>query len=99
MYVRISKESARQVLQSFKQTLSKSYSYAKSFGVMGALFAGSECLVEQHRAKSDMWNSVYAGCFTGAALSYQGGPKAMCIGCAGFAVFSAAIDRFLEGRH
>lgn len=62
---------------------------------MGALFAGSECVVEKMRAKHDMYNSVYAGCATGAVLAHSGGPKAMCIGCATFAAFSAAIDKFM----
>ena len=36
-------------------------SYAKGFGAMGALFAGSECVIEKARAKHDMYNSIYAG--------------------------------------
>ena len=36
-------------------------SYAKGFGAMGALFAGSECVIEKTRAKHDMYNSIYAG--------------------------------------
>ena len=63
-------------------------SYAKGFGAMGALFAGSE-------ARHDMYNSIYAGCTTGAILAHSGGPKAMCIGCASFAAFSAVIDKFM----
>ena len=115
-------------------------SYAKGFAAMGALFAGTECLIggctagcgqgpqrlpvpcepsshsspppsshatnppwhpppldqrpESYRAKHDARNSVYAGCATGAILAHSGGPKAMCIGCASFAAFSALIDRF-----
>ena len=70
-------------------------SYAKGFGAMGALFAGSECVIEKMRARHDMYNSIYAGCTTGALLAHSGGPKAMCIGCASFAAFSALIDRFM----
>ena len=69
-------------------------SYAKGFAAMGALFAGTECVIESYRAKHDGRNSIYAGCATGAILAHSGGPKAMCIGCASFAAFSAAIDRF-----
>lgn len=71
-------------------------SYAKGFGMMGALFSGSECVIEKFRAKHDMYNSIYAGCSAGAILAHSGGPKAMCIGCASFAAFSAAIDKFLD---
>ena len=28
---------------------------------MGALFAGSECVIEKARAKHDIYNAVYAG--------------------------------------
>lgn len=70
-------------------------SYAKGFGAMGALFAGSECVIEKMRARHDMYNSIYAGCTTGAILAHSGGPKAMCIGCASFAAFSAVIDKFM----
>ena len=63
---------------------------------MGALFAGTECVIEKARAKHDARNSVYAGCATGAIMAHSGGPKAMCIGCATFAAFSALIDRFMS---
>ena len=62
---------------------------------MGALFAGTECVIESYRAKHDGRNSIYAGCATGAILAHSGGPKAMCIGCASFAAFSAAIDSYI----
>lgn len=71
-------------------------SYAKGFGAMGALFAGSECVIEKARAKHDRWNSIYAGCTAGAVLAHSGGPKAMALGCGTFAAFSAAIDHFMD---
>ena len=63
---------------------------------MGAMFAGSECVIEKMRAKHDIYNSVGAGCFAGAVLASSGGPKAMCAGCATFAAFSAFIDRIMD---
>ena len=63
---------------------------------MGALFAGTECVIEKARGKHDGYNTVYAGCATGAILAHSGGPKAMCVGCATFATFSALIDRFMS---
>ena len=71
-------------------------SYAKGFGAVGALFAGSECVIENYRAKHDMWNSIYAGCSTGAVLAHSAGPKGMAAGCATFAAFSALIDRLMD---
>ena len=79
-----------------RSTRIKSVSYAKGFAAMGAMFAGSECVVEKYRAKHDIYNSAYAGCFTGGALAHSGGPKMMCIGCASFAAFSVLIERFLD---
>ncbi len=91
------KKSFRQVLKEVgKSTWARSKSYGKGFGMMGALFSGSECIIESYRAKHDMYNSIYAGCAAGAILAHSGGPKAMCFGCASFAAFSALIDRFME---
>lgn len=88
---------AREVLaEMIRNTRRKSWSYAKAFAAMGALFAGSECVVEKYRAKHDTYNSAYAGCFTGGVLAHNGGPKMMCIGCASFAAFSVVIDRFFD---
>ncbi len=75
---------------------SRSYSYAKGFGGFGMVYAGSECVIETVRAKHDVYNSAAAGCFTGSALAYQGGPKAMCVGCVTVAAFSVLIDRFMD---
>lgn len=88
---------AREVFRGMvKSAKSNSVSYAKGFGAVGLLFAGSECVIETYRAKHDMYNSAYAGCFTGGFLAKSGGPKVMCFGCASFAAFSVVIDRFLE---
>ena len=50
----------------------------------------------QARAKHDIYNSIAAGCVTGGAISASGGPQAACVGCVGFAAFSAVIDKFLS---
>lgn len=82
--------------ETVRNTRIKSVSYAKGFAAMGALFSGSECVIEKYRAKHDIYNSAYAGCFTGGLLAHSGGPKMMCIGCASFAAFSVLIERFLQ---
>ncbi len=74
----------------------RSFSTAKNFGTVGALFSGIECGIEGLRAKNDMANGVAAGCVTGAILARNAGPQAAAIGCAGFAAFSAAIDAYLR---
>ena len=73
-------------------------SYAKGFAAFGALYAGSECVVEQTRARHDIYNSAYAGCFTGGTMAARAGPKAACIGCGTMAALSVAMDHFM-GLH
>lgn len=86
----------QQVMSGFKDMGRSSWSSAKNFGYIGALFAGSECAIEGLRAKNDLANGVAAGCFTGGFLAKSAGPQAMAIGCAGFAAFSAAIDAYMR---
>lgn len=74
----------------------RSWSSAKNFGTVGAIFSGTECVIEGFRAKNDIYNGVAAGCLTGGALAIGAGPQAAAIGCAGFAAFSAAIDTYMR---
>ncbi|KAJ3328311.1 Mitochondrial import inner membrane translocase subunit tim22 [Blyttiomyces sp. JEL0837] len=85
-----------QVKVTFKDMGAKSYSSAKNFAIVGAVFSGTECVIETYRAKNDIYNGVSAGCITGAALAARGGPIAMASGCATFAAFSAAIDVWIR---
>ncbi|KAF3926734.1 hypothetical protein ABW21_db0205796 [Orbilia brochopaga] len=77
----------QQLKMGLKDMGSRSYSSAKGFGMVGALFAGTECVIESYRAKNDMANAVLAGCATGGILGASGGPSAAAIGCAGFAAY------------
>jgi import inner membrane translocase subunit TIM22 len=63
-----------QMRGAFKSTAAKTGGWAKSFGILTALFGGVECLVEKYRAKHDVWNPVISGCVVGATLSAKGGP-------------------------
>ncbi|KAL8667814.1 MAG: hypothetical protein Q9202_000279 [Teloschistes flavicans] len=85
-----------QLRRGFKDMGTRSYSSAKSFGIIGAIFAGTECCIESYRAKSDLKNGIAAGCITGGVLGAKAGPQAAAFGCAGFAAFSAAIDAFMR---
>lgn len=80
----------------FKDMGRSSWSSAKNFGYIGAIFAGTECCIEGFRAKNDVANGVASGCLTGAFLAKNAGPQAMAVGCAGFAAFSAAIDAYMR---
>lgn len=87
-----------QTRAAFKATAGKAGSWARSFGVLSALFGGVECLIEKYRGKHDVWNPVLSGCVVGATLSASGGPAAACLGCGGFAGFSLIIDKVM-GTH
>lgn len=63
-----------------------------------AMFSGLECAVEKVRGRHDLGNELVAGCATGAALAAGQGYQAQCLGCAGFAAFSYAINYFTGGR-
>uniref|UniRef100_A0A7S0VA57 Mitochondrial import inner membrane translocase subunit TIM22 n=1 Tax=Hemiselmis tepida TaxID=464990 RepID=A0A7S0VA57_9CRYP len=83
-------------MATLRQTAGKSTSMGRTFAVIGAVYAGSECVIEKYRAKTDMRNSAYAGCLTGGILARSGGPLAMTAGCAGFAAWSTAIESFMH---
>ncbi|KAI9822604.1 MAG: Mitochondrial import inner membrane translocase subunit tim22 [Pycnora praestabilis] len=85
-----------QLRSGFKDMGSRSFSSAKNFALVGAIFSGTECCIEGFRAKNDLKNGIAAGCLTGGALGAKAGPQAAAIGCAGFAAFSAAIDYYMR---
>jgi import inner membrane translocase subunit TIM22 len=86
----------QQLKHGLKDMGKQSFSSAKNFGLIGAVFTASECTIEGLRAKNDLWNGVAGGCITGGALAMKAGPQAAAIGCAGFAAFSAAIDAYMR---
>lgn len=85
-----------QLRRGLKDMGSRSYSSAKNFMLIGAMYSGVECVIEGYRAKNDLTNSVAAGCVTGAGLAWKAGPSAAAFGCGGFAAFSAAIDYYMR---
>ena len=85
-----------QVRRQYKGFGSNCVRMGKGFGKVGLVYSGIECAIERERAQRDIPNAIYAGCLTGAVLAYQGGPQAMCMGCAGFAAFSGLIEGFMN---
>jgi hypothetical protein len=85
-----------QLRKGFKDMGQRSFSSAKNFGKVGAIFAGTECCIEGYRAKNVLSNGVIAGCITGGVLAAPAGPQAAALGCGGFAAFSAAIDAYMR---
>ncbi|KAF4511147.1 hypothetical protein G6O67_002968 [Ophiocordyceps sinensis] len=86
----------QQLKLGFKDMGTRSFSMAKNFGKVGALFSGIECGIEGLRATNDIGNGVAAGCLTGGILARNAGPQAMAGGCVAFAAFSAAIDAWMR---
>jgi len=85
--------STRETLRDMRTTIIGS---AKNFAVIGLMFAGTECIIESYRAKSDMKNAVYSGFVTGGLIGFRAGHMgAIYAGC-GFAAFSFAIEHFMH---
>ncbi|CEF97967.1 Mitochondrial inner membrane translocase subunit Tim17/Tim22/Tim23/peroxisomal protein PMP24 [Ostreococcus tauri] len=87
---------AESVKQGARAAGARSWSYAKGFAQFGALYAGSECVVEKVRASHDMMNSAYAGCFTGGVMARTSGPQGIAMGCATMAALSVAMDKLMD---
>jgi len=81
------------VLQEMK---ARAMSYGKNFAMVGAMFAGTECMVESYRGKCELGNGTISGAIVGGTIGLRAGLKAGMFGAAGFAVFSTAIDYYLR---
>ena len=87
-----------QLRAAYKSTIGKTMGWAKSFGILTALFGGIECIIEKQRAKHDVWNPVLSGCIVGATLAVKSGPQASCFGCVTFSAFSLVMEAVM-GPH
>ncbi|KAL8566420.1 hypothetical protein ACOMHN_011998 [Nucella lapillus] len=83
----------RMVLREMKN---RSMSYGKNFAMVGFMFAGTECLLESYRGKSDFANGPLSGGIVGGIIGFRAGLKPGLLGAAGFAAFSTLIDYFLR---
>ncbi|CAH8856425.1 unnamed protein product [Trichobilharzia szidati] len=84
--------------QVMKEMYSRSLSHAKSFAMIGALFAGTECTLESYRGKSDLLNSTLSGAIVGGGIGFRAGLQASILGAAGFSLFSTAIDYYFRHK-
>ncbi|PFH35198.1 putative inner membrane translocase subunit TIM17 [Besnoitia besnoiti] len=82
-----------QLKQQYQNFLPEVGRSAKNFAKLGFIYSLTECFIQRERAVHDINNAIYAGCVTGATLSYRGGPWAVAVGCAGFAAFSGVMEK------
>ncbi|SIO73518.1 Mitochondrial import inner membrane translocase subunit tim22 [Babesia microti strain RI] len=77
-----------------KDLISHITATSKNFAKIGSLYSLIECGVQKKRGSCDLYNSIYAGCATGATLSYKNGPLMATGSCIAFAAFSGAMEAY-----
>ncbi|CAD5125222.1 DgyrCDS13461 [Dimorphilus gyrociliatus] len=80
----------------WKEMKFRTVSYAKNFALIGAMFAGTECVIESYRGKTELFNGTASGAIVGGVIGFRAGLQAGLLGAAGFAAFSAAIDYYFR---
>lgn len=69
-----------------------------AFASLGAMYCGTEHLVQSTRGKSDVWNKAIAACAAGSVVGVRTGSVGAGGGaCAAFAAVSVAVD-ILDGN-
>ena len=69
---------------------------SKNFAFIGAIFSGTECVVDTVRGKSELMNGTIAGGITGFLLGYRAGFGAALWSAGGFAIFSTIVDYYFR---
>mmetsp|Transcript_4096 Transcript_4096/g.11898 ORF Transcript_4096/g.11898 Transcript_4096/m.11898 type:complete len:149 (-) Transcript_4096:169-615(-) len=76
----------------FRTSIQKANSSSKTFGLMGGMYTFMACASRKIRGKDDAVNLAIAGCASGIALGWEGGPMSALQSCAGMAAFSWFFD-------
>lgn len=63
-----------------------------TFALFGGVYAAVSCFCSRIRQRDDYWNGGMAGCVTGVAVAWKGGPVSALQSCIGLGVFSAIFD-------
>lgn len=65
---------------------------AQQLAIMSGLYTAVHCICQRVRQTEDGWNRGIAGCATGLALGWQGGPWSAAQSCVGLGVLSYVLD-------
>jgi len=76
----------------FRTSLQKAKASSKTFGIMGGMYTFTACASRKIRGKDDAINLAIAGCASGIALGWEGGPVSALQSCAGMGAFSWFFD-------
>ncbi|WZN62824.1 subunit TIM22 of chloroplast inner membrane translocase [Chloropicon roscoffensis] len=76
----------------FRTSIQKANSSSKTFGLMGGMYTFMACAARKIRGKDDAVNLAIAGCASGIALGWEGGPVSALQSCAGMGAFSWFFD-------
>jgi hypothetical protein len=71
---------------------------AATFAAVGAIYNGTEVLLQNVRAKTDVWNKAIAGCAAGSVVGLRtANLPVSCGACASFATFTVLFS-FVDGK-
>ncbi|CAL8464408.1 g3943 [Coccomyxa elongata] len=76
----------------FKACKMEGWNSAKSFAIFGGVYAFASCIAQRLRQKQDAINGGIAGCATGLALGWSGGPAAALQNAVMLGLFSYVVD-------
>ena len=73
----------------------KGKNMGKQFFLFNAGYMGLECVFEKALGEKSALTTYTSSCAAGGIINVAGGPASMAIGCVGFMLFSAIIDKFI----
>jgi hypothetical protein len=76
----------------WRPSLDSGWTSAKTFAIMGGLYAAVNCFAKRLRQKEDAWNGAASGCVTGLALGWAQGPLSALQSCGMLGAFSYFVD-------
>lgn len=78
--------------QGWSLSLGDGWRSGQALAIMSGLYTVISCICQRIRLVDDGWNRGVAGCATGLALGWKGGPASALQSCAGLGAVSYIID-------